>query len=761
VSRAVTPALPGAKASLLWREAALAWWRNSAPAWLYIAKAVTAALLCLWLAMRLELPQPRTAMTTVFIVMQPYSGAVLAKSFYRFAGTVVGSLVSLTLVALFAQQPVLLLATTIVWIGICTAGATRNRNFRSYAFVLAGYTAALVAIPTLSHPQAIFEAAVTRVTEVSLGVLVSTAISALVLPQFAGSALPRVLRARFTGFVEFIADSLAGRVDRAGIDAINLRFVADVINLEATRSIAIFEHPEVQLRNSLLTRLNHDFMAVSTRLHALHQLLNRLRGAAEPGVSTLLEHFEPYLREIAPRLSPVAEPVLRAADAQAAAARLAAYRDTLSQRMRATRRELRAALGGSQSETDPSETDPSETDLLLDFDTAAELLARFVDELYAYTHSYAALADPAAHRAQGARPYVPKTGVVTSAVSGLRAILILIATALFWYGTAWPGGELVTIMAGTACAIAATAPNPLRVATGLMFGAVLALPAGALCMFGLYPHIDGFPLLCVALAPFLVAGLALSTRPRWAGVGMGFLIFFCFGAGPDNVVQYDPAGFFNNMLAIILASGTAAVAFSVILPPTSGWWLAQIIRDLRYQVVLACCAHRAGLSERFEGGARDLLQQAGVLTEQRADAQQVALAWMFLVLEVGHAVLELRDEAAALASAAELRSPARLGGWQQALRAARIEVAQLFRKPTMARRISTLRSTEQAIAEVQAVLRRAEAQVADGAGASVIGLQRIMSYLHFIRSALLDRTSPLPGGASFCRTAPNGVPDGA
>jgi len=733
-----------------WRDAAQEWLRSSLPFWLFIAKTLTAALLSLWIAMRLELPQPRTAMTTVFIVMQPYSGAVIAKSFYRIAGTVIGSLVSLLVVGLFSHEPTILLAATIVWIGICTAGATRNRNFRSYAFVLAGYTAALVAVPTITDPDSIFQGAVTRVNEVSLGVIVSTVISALVFPQFAGDTLPRAVRSRFTGFVEFVAATLAGRIDRAGIEATNLRFVGDVISLEATRSVAVFEHPETRLRSPILMRMNHDFMAVSTRLHALHQLFNRLRDGQEAGSSLVREYFEPYLREIAPLLSPETAPVLKPADARASVERLRSFRTGLPQRLRATREQLAAA----------GLTTDQNTGLLLDFDTAAELLLRFVDELYAYTDSYASLAKPTASQTQAARPYVPQTGLLSSTVSGLRAVVVLSTVGLFWFATAWPGGELMMILAGTAVALAATTANPLRIATGLLYGAALALPAGAICVFLLYPLIDGFPLLCVVLTPFLVGALALTTHPRWGGVGTGFLIFFCFSAGPDNVIHYDPIGFFNNMLGIVLANAVATAAFALILPPTSGWWLAHIVRDLRQQVVMACNSDRAGLSERLEGGTRDLMQQAGALTTQRVNAPQVALSWMFLVLEVGHAVLELRNETVSMGIASPIRADiGESGGWQQALRSTRLELEQLFRKPTVEQRMTALRTTSHAIAVVQATIERASIGTAAFNEAHIASMHRIATYLHFMRSALLDPTSPLPGGEGFCKTAPTGVPD--
>ena len=54
------------------------WARSDGVTWIYIFKVLIAAFLTYWLALRLELPQPRTAMITVFIVMQPQSGHVLS-----------------------------------------------------------------------------------------------------------------------------------------------------------------------------------------------------------------------------------------------------------------------------------------------------------------------------------------------------------------------------------------------------------------------------------------------------------------------------------------------------------------------------------------------------------------------------------------------------------------------------------------------------------------------------------------------------------
>ncbi|MCV6070256.1 FUSC family protein, partial [Escherichia coli] len=70
-------------AALPWRREFRSWARSDGVTWVYLFKVLIAAFLTYWLALRLELPQPHTAIITVFIVMQPQSGQVFAKSFYR------------------------------------------------------------------------------------------------------------------------------------------------------------------------------------------------------------------------------------------------------------------------------------------------------------------------------------------------------------------------------------------------------------------------------------------------------------------------------------------------------------------------------------------------------------------------------------------------------------------------------------------------------------------------------------------------------
>ena len=714
-------------------SAAADWARTDGLTWVYLFKALAACFLALGIAMKLDLPQPRTAMTTVFIVMQPQSGMVFAKSFYRICGTLVGLVVMLALISLFAQQPELFIVTTAIWVGICTAGAARNRNFKSYGFVLAGYTAALIGIPASQHPDGAFLSALTRVAEVVVGIICAGAVSGLVFPQFAGLQMRSTVRARFSAFVEYVSASLAGRNDRAQIEATNARFVADIVGFEAARSVAVFEGPDSRMRGGRLARLNSEFMTASTRFHALHQLMNRLRDSQTSGAMVAVEALEPYFKEIAPLLAKSGEPVLSATDAAHAAAQLDAYKAELPKRVR----ETRAAL----------ETQPDAP--LLDFDTGAELLYRFIDDLHAYAATYASLAVDIHERERWIERYEPKTNGIAAGVAGLRAAIVMVVLGAFWIATAWPSGSTLTLDAAAVCALASASPDPKRTAFQMAAGTLVASVMGMIAVYGVYPHIDGFPLLCAALTPFLLLGVFMTTRPALAGYGVGYCIFFCFLAGPDNLIHYDPSGTINDAIALVLSMLVCAVAFAVLLPPSTPWLRNRLLIDLRRQVALASRVGMRRVRSRFESGARDLMSQINALAQNEPEVKRDTLRWLFAVLEVGNAMIDLRGEVAALPRDARY---AKSMPWRVTLRAMRDAVTALFERPRADRFDRALAATTDAIAAVQLMLATFTPPREDRHR-----LQRILSQLHFIRTALLDPQSPLEPLMSGRADASEGV----
>lgn len=766
---------------------------NEGPTWVYIAKSVCAAVLSLYVAMRLELPSPRTAMTTVFIVMTPQSGMVVAKSFYRLLGTLVGVTVTLTLISLFSQTRELFLLSVAIWIGICTAGSARNRNFRSYGFVLAGYTAALVGVPNAEIPLGAFDAGVTRALEVSLGIICAALISAVVFPRYSSSLLRQQLRTRFADFVAFVHDATRGTLARTAIEGRNMRFIADVVGLEALRSYSIFEDPLSRLLGGRVAQLNSESMAASTRLHALHQLLNRARtqpaadaaqaavGATEHGSKAgnaaaeataesndIVATLTPYLTELSEQLTLAGEPVRDATGAVIVARQLEAFKRALPARVHRTRAAHVAALTPSEQ---------------LDFDTATELLYRFVDDMHAYTLTYASLKSSTAPQAatpaatpgsatgtQRVSPkagesnesresryyrYVPKTNGLMALIAGARAAVTMLIVSAFWIGASWPSGAFATLGAGTICALISASPQPTRAAWQMTVGTTIAVIAGYFVTFHVFAVRQGFFLMSTGLLPFLMLGAWMTTQRKWGAAGLGYCIFFCFLAGPDNLTVYDPLTYINNGVALIVSLLVSTVAFGTLLPPTTRWLLQRMQADLRKQVIMASFGRRRGLAHRFDSGTRDYMFQIGALTAEKPQLQREMLGWMFSVLEIGHAMIELRGEFDTLPLA--LRNDPRYradSAWRVSIRAIREALVVLFTSPSALHWTRAVELSSHAITYTQQMLDEPGEHRHDGAiQGERTRVRRVLSYLHFIRTALLDEHSPLAAYSTLRGTA--------
>lgn len=226
------------------RQASIEWLDTDAPILIYMLKATLAGLIALWISMKLNLPDPRTAIFTVFIVMQPQSGLVFSKSYYRVVGTIVGVGISLLMMGFFAQDPAWFIGFFAIWIGICTAAGFKYRNFQAYGFVLAGYTLCIVALPVIETPLEVFDIAISRFSEVVVGIMCATIISDVLFPRHLSTSLLSAERERFGNVLSTLADpdSIFGTKD--DIQAQTTRFSSGVVGLNATRINSAYESVE-------------------------------------------------------------------------------------------------------------------------------------------------------------------------------------------------------------------------------------------------------------------------------------------------------------------------------------------------------------------------------------------------------------------------------------------------------------------------------------------------------------------------------------
>ncbi|GLQ52015.1 FUSC family protein [Dyella flava] len=675
--------------------------RQESATLLFVLKTLLALYITCWLAMRLALSQPSTAMLTTVIVANRQTGLVLAKSFYRAIGTVVGALGALLIVALFPLERVLFLAALSVWIGLCAGGATLYRNFKAYAFVLAGYTAALVAIPVVDHPLGAFDSAVARMSEVLLGVGVSGAVHDLVFPSRIRDSMRQLSRAQFANFIEFVQRAMSGKVARADMENAHLRFVRDAVTLEDLRSSVIFEDPEARARSGHLMLLNQQFMAASTTLQSLHHLINRLKRRA---------HHEP-----ADALIELYAPISKALDAPieaGAAARVLLPRlQNARKAMDLHRPALRAVLRSDDDQ--------------LDFDTGVTLAEQFVGELYDYVDTASALQAPRLAGPAERVHFERSNDFAGAGLALVRTTLAIGALSLFWIGSAWPDGPLALILATVFAGLLASAPNPSRAVSQVFVGFLIGTVAAFVSLFFVLNQMDGFLLFIAGTAPFLIVGLVIMASPTHTQVGVGYCIAFIFLQAIKNQTDFNILSFANDTVAQLVGVAAAGVAF-VFVPTGFGtiWFIRRQLDRLRRQVSFAATAPLAGLRSRFESVNHDLFGQIVAQTQRGSQASRTLVAWTLSVHEMGRTLIELRNDMAS-------RPPP--GDVHGAINRAIDAVARLYEQPGTI----TYEHAVHALAAATVLTSRDES------------LRTLLDDLHLLRLALVDDQSVL---AEFMRS---------
>jgi len=688
------------------RRGMVAWGKTEGSGWLFVLKTTIAALLALWVSMRLEFGQPATAMLTVYIVMHPQNGMVLTKSFYRICGTLAGAVASLVLLGMFAQERVLFLLGVAIWIGVCTAGSALYRNFKSYGFTLAGYTAAMICLPLVMQPTGFFDYAVNRATEIVIGILCAGIVSGVVFPKSLGDSVERTIQSRYAEFVGFARGMLSGGMDSREINRMHLRFIGNAVNLESLRSAVVLEASATRAHDVALRRLNRDFMALSTTFHSLYQLLNRLKRGGAPATQALTSLCE----SLVDLLLTDGEPARTAEQAHQAARRCAAFRGTFSQQV-AMVRQTYAPIADRQTE--------------LDCETALELLNRFDRELHDYTRTYGSLAaDSNGLGTLEEIRFASRTDPALAFLTGARATVAILLMSAFWIASAWPSGSSAVMMAAIGCALFALVPDPAGTVKVGIIGAIGGFISAMLCKYFVLTSLDGFGLMCAGMVPFMLVGPYLMLNPKLAGLGSAYNAMLCFIVSPANTMLYDPVSSVNFASALMLGLAAAAVIFVVFAPTTGVWPKRRTARLLRRQVELACFGSLSSLADRFESGTRDILQRLAAQQNVKDGHDENLLAWMFVVLEIGRAVIHLRQDAALVS----LSQPA-LDGVKKTVES----TARLFRKPDWQRQVAALEQVKHSIETI--VL---ESDREGLSGHSRDAMRRMLASLHLIRTSLQD-----------------------
>src|SRR5262245_2507437 len=234
----------------------------------FAIKTYLASVLALYIAFRVGLDDPRWSFLTVFVVSQPDSGLVLAKSFYRILGTIAGLVVTIAVVFGLAQYGELFVAALAAWICLCNFAARAVRNFTSYGFQLAGYTVAIVGIPAALIPRGAYDLLVARFTEIVLGIVCAALVSRLILVRELSPKLIELVRALTRRADHFATVVLDRDADQGRVGAERTELVTAYLDVQAMQNSTYFESGEARVLDQPLRRLTQAAVELCTTAEA-------------------------------------------------------------------------------------------------------------------------------------------------------------------------------------------------------------------------------------------------------------------------------------------------------------------------------------------------------------------------------------------------------------------------------------------------------------------------------------------------------------
>jgi uncharacterized membrane protein YccC len=172
-----------------------------------------------------------------------------------------------------------------------------------------------------------------------------------------------------------------------------------------------------------------------------------------------------------------------------------------------------------------------------------------------------------------------------AAAAGLRAAAYLVLASGFFVLAGWPSAEVSLSLIALVIGLGAVSPNPPGFTVAAFIAAPIAAVLAGTLEFLILDGVTEFPLLALALAPFVIGTMVAATRsdPMVASLGRLNLIFILVILSPSNPQSYNANSFLFVVLFLCTGIGLLLAA-QTLIPPESierrqRWIMASVRRD--------------------------------------------------------------------------------------------------------------------------------------------------------------------------------------
>ncbi|KPC54753.1 FUSC family protein [Amantichitinum ursilacus] len=585
-------------------------WRD----WLFSGKTFAAAILALYIALALGLPRPYWAMSAVYVVSHPLSGATRSKALYRTLGTLLGASAAVWFVPALIDAPLILSAVVALWTGTLLYLSMLDRTPRSYVFMLAAYSLPLIALPAVNNPQGVFDIAVARSEEIILGIICASLVAAIVLPTRVSQALNGRLQAWMNDAADWAAEVLVP-TDASKPAHHRHKLASDILALDLFITQMAYDaenREQVGLTRELRARMGMLLPVLSSLTGSLGEIRSQ-HHAVPDTLQTLLQHIASWIKQpYAPDMAMQAQLLRQQVQAYQPGPEVPHWIALLATNARARMLSLIALWQDCMQ-------------------LQAQIRAGERDARWQPIYARWDLTSKARHYDYGMLWFS----------AGSASLFTFIACVL-WRELGWADGASAVTLGAVACCFFAALDEPVPMLKIFFRWTVVSIVISAMWLFAVLPLSHEFETLAVLLAPpFLLIGL-LITQPRYNLIGMLLGVNTATFLGVQGVYDANFTSFFNGNLA-----GLAGILFALIWTLVTRPFGVELAKRRLIQSSWRDLARNAAgdHEDDYRHLTARMLDRLGQLMPRLAASGDDSFSDGFRELRVGFSTLDLqRDE---------------------------------------------------------------------------------------------------------------------
>jgi uncharacterized membrane protein YccC len=583
------------------------WFSKSAV--LFSLKTCFAAFLALYIALALNLDKPAWSIASVFIASQLYSASTLSKSVFRLLGTMLGGLFILLIYPATVQLPLLFSLCVSAWVALCLYLSLHDRTPRSYVFMLAGYSAAIMGFPDVTSPQAITYTVISRIEEIGVAIICSSLIHSLILPVSMSNILEKSITDWYDSAKKLCNALLTAPTPEKSPDHENIliQMAGYPANVEVLITHCIFEGNAARKLIRLVTVQYQHLSYLVPTLTSIELRLNMLaqRQIAFPeNVQQTFRHFLLWLNNSD-----------KAEDSA-----------TIQHNIGQTQTELQQAHQSNAMNVEDSLLLNGLLDRLGDFVRIAEAnfsVGKRVDNF-----------DDNKAKRSTAHWHIDKGMLL---LSSFTAFLVTFLCCLFWIGSGWKDGATAPMMAAILCSFFAAMDNPVAPMKVFLTGVVVATAISIFYVSMLIPLTTTFEALVICLFPGLFVLGVLIANPATNLLGLIIATQIPGLISLGHHFKPDPLATLNGAISSLVGVLIGVVVTAIIRSKRPSWTARRaLLRGIKelIQFLAEIKLHRASLNTRQRFVARMLDKVNVILPRKKNDTTEELASGGDLITEV-------------------------------------------------------------------------------------------------------------------------------